>query len=53
MSESDLSKKVTKAIKTADRLVRNIKRNTADLVEAFKELKEFGKKGDNEEAETK
>lgn len=44
MPESELSKKVSKAVKTADRLVRNIKRDTADLVEALRELKELGEK---------
>ena len=44
MLESELSKKVTKAIKTTDRLVRNIKRDIAELVEAVKDLKEFGEK---------
>lgn len=40
MPESELAQEVTKIIKRADKLVADIKRDTAGLVEALRELNE-------------
>lgn len=40
MPESETSKKITKVIKLADKLVRDIRKDTESLREAMKELKE-------------
>jgi len=48
MSESETSKKVTKAIKAIDKLVADILKDSRKVSEALKELKEHGEeKKDN------
>lgn len=49
MAKSELSKKMTKVIETADKLVSDIRKNTQNLMEAVKELKELKKGRDEEE----
>ncbi|KKN48224.1 hypothetical protein LCGC14_0654860 [marine sediment metagenome] len=49
MPRSELSKKMTKVIETADKLVSDIRKNTQNLTEALKELRELKKGRDEEE----
>lgn len=50
MPESETSRKITKLVKAADRLVQDTQKNIKKLREAVEELKEKEKKeGDGEE----
>lgn len=42
--QSELAKKITKAIKAADKLVRDITKDTEKLREAVRDLREIGKR---------
>jgi len=44
MAESELARKITKLVKTTDKLVRDIQKATEKLIEAARELKEKGEK---------
>lgn len=46
MPESELARKVTKFIKTVDKLVRDIRKNANEMLKAVKELE---KKGDEDD----
>lgn len=43
MPESELAKRVNKAIKAADRLVRDIRKDAEALLEAARKLRDLGK----------
>jgi len=43
MPESELARKITKAVKVADKLARDIRKDVADLIDATRELKEIGR----------
>lgn len=45
MAESELSKRITKAVRAGDRLILNIQKNTQELLAALRELKELREKG--------
>ena len=50
MPESEMSQKITRLIKAADKLIQDIQKDTRKLLEATEELREKGKKeGDGEE----
>lgn len=51
MPESELAQQVTQVIKRADKLIRDIKKDTADLFEVARKLKEVlgGKEGKDED----
>jgi hypothetical protein len=49
MSESELAQKVTTIVKRMDKLVGDIKKDTANLLEALRQLKE--KVGGSEDAD--
>lgn len=51
MKQSELSKRLTKAIKSADKMFADIQRDIGQVVEAFKELKDLvDKEKDNGES---
>ena len=51
MPESELAQQVTKAVRRADKLVRDLKKDTAALLEAVRELK--GRFKDEKDEDTK
>lgn len=53
MPESELTRDLTKVIKKADKLVRDLKQNTKELIKAAKEVKELlnGTKNEEEKGE--
>lgn len=53
MPESELAKEVTELVKRADKLVRDIKKDTANLLEAAMELKQHltGREDEEEKGE--
>jgi len=51
MPESEMAQQVEKAVKAADRLVRNIRQNTSELAKAVRKIKALagGNREDEEE----
>ncbi len=49
MAESDLAQKITKLVKAADKLVRELRKDASEMLKAAEELKELGKKDDKKE----
>jgi len=49
MAESELAQKITKLVKAADRLVRDIRKNTNEMLKAAEGLRELGKKKDEDD----
>lgn len=47
MTESDLSKKLTKAIKSIDKMLNDLVKDGQKVKEALRELKEHGRKEDD------
>jgi len=54
MAESEITKKLTKAIKAVDKFLGDMQKNGQKAIEALNELKESSeRKEDGDEAETK
>jgi len=49
MPESELAQDLTRAIKRLDKLVRDLKKDTSDLLESVRKLKKEGMSEEDEE----
>lgn len=48
MPESEITKKLTRAIKTVDKLLRDIQKDGREVMRALEELKEHGRTKDKD-----